>query len=135
MNLPDLITPDEPSWCAGKLAAETDSIRYDRGRCTGLPVHVDLRQHPSTAEGSFQQCEEGMWKIGRVQYEWWCRFTAPSDTLEDLVGRNYSLHVHFYTPESFAELCGIVVKQGLFESLHPDSAPNHRGFAFVLRTA
>ena len=95
----------------------------------------DLRQPPSTEQDWLKQRASSTWKVGRQQYERWCRFTAPYHTPEDLIARNYSIHVHFYTPESFAKLCRLVALQGLFKAVHLETAPNHRDFGFVLSRA
>ena len=92
----------------------------------------DLRQPPSSEDEWRSQHSQGIWKIGLTQYERWCKYTAPYNTPEDLIARRYSIHVHFYTSETFTELCRIVEKEGLFKSYRVDASRNHRDFGFVL---
>jgi SAM-dependent methyltransferase len=93
----------------------------------------DLRQSPSTVDAWLRQRSCGIWSVGREQYEQWCRYTAPYNTPENLIERNYSIHVHFYTPETFALLSQIVVSEGLFEEAVFESSANHKDFGFLLR--
>jgi len=94
----------------------------------------DLRQPPSSVDEWLRQHSESVWTIGSEQYERWCRFTAPYNTPEDLIARKYSIHVHFYTSETFPTLCRIAVEQGLFKELKMETSPNNRDFGFVLKT-
>jgi SAM-dependent methyltransferase len=86
----------------------------------------DLRQPPSTTKDWLRQHAEGEWSIGRAQYEKWCQFTAPYNTPEDLVARNYSIHVHYYTPKSFAQLCALSIERGLFEGVQLETGQTTR---------
>lgn len=91
----------------------------------------DLRQTPDRDEEWLHEYANGIWKIGPAQYERWCMYTAPHNTPEDLVARNYSIHVHYYTSETFSELARLVVRWGLFESTRLETSPNHKDFGFV----
>lgn len=92
----------------------------------------DLRQTPSTVDAWVRQRSSGMWGVGQEQYERWCRYTAPYNTPENLIQRKYSIHVHFYTPDTFASLTQLVVNEGLFERALFESSPNHKDFGFLL---
>jgi len=93
----------------------------------------DLRQFPSTSEDWHRQRSEGIWKTGLDQYERWCKYTAPYNTPENLIARNYSIHVHYYTPDTFAELGNLVVREGYFDEILMETSPNHKDFGFLLR--
>jgi SAM-dependent methyltransferase len=91
----------------------------------------DLRQPPSAPADWLRERAEGSWTITRAHYEKWCRYTAPYNTPEDLIRRNYSIHVHYYTPDTFAALGRIVVGEGLFGSLDLETSLNHKDFGYV----
>jgi len=93
----------------------------------------DLRQSPSSRDAWLRQRSGGVWSVGAEEYERWCRYTAPYNTPENLIQRNYSIHVHYYTPETFASLSDIVVREGLFEKAVFETSSNNKDFGFLLR--
>lgn len=93
----------------------------------------DLRQPPSTKEEWEQEYDGTVNEIGRDKYERWCRYTAPYNTPESLVERNYSIHVHYYTPVSFSKLINPLIEKGIFQTAFYNTSPNNKDFGFVLR--
>lgn len=92
----------------------------------------DLRQVPSTIEEVNSERAAKTYNIDYEKYVRWCRFTAPYNTPENLIERQYSIHVHYYTPERFAEIIQILIKDGIFGSLYLDTSPNNKDFGFLL---
>lgn len=95
----------------------------------------DLRQTPSCIEELESERIEEKFEIDYGKYERWCRFTAPYNTPENLIARQYSIHVHYYTPERFRDMARILIGQGTFRSLFLDTSPNNKDFGFLLKTA
>jgi len=92
----------------------------------------DLRQPPSTPAEWIAEHETDAWQITATKYERWCSHTAPYNTPDDLIRRKYSIHVHYYTPETFRELAEMGIKRGFFSALHLNTSPNSRDFGLVL---
>ena len=93
----------------------------------------DLRQSPSTLVEVIAEYNEDRFQITDQKYDKWCKFTAPYNTPEDLKLRGYSIHVHFYTSETFYDLCNEVRSMDLISSFFIDSMPNNKDFGFVLK--
>lgn len=72
----------------------------------------DLRQPLSGPQEWREEYRNQTWTAGRAKYEKWCMYTAPYNTPEDLVKRGYSVHVHYYTAESAAQLAHILIDEG-----------------------
>jgi SAM-dependent methyltransferase len=92
----------------------------------------DLRQPPSHAREWWEEYEHETWQPGLTKYKKWCKYTAPYNTPEDLINRRYSIHVHYYTPKTAAQLAGILVGKGAFSSYFIHGAWNHKDFAMLL---
>jgi len=73
----------------------------------------DLRQQPSTKVEWEYEYDNSVNVIGLNKYERWCKYTAPYNTPQNLIDRNYSIHVHYYTPESFSGLVDLLVAKGM----------------------
>lgn len=92
----------------------------------------DLRQPLSEPREWWEEYKVGMWEPSRSKYEKWCKYTAPYNFPEDLIRRKYSIHVHYYTPKTAAQLCEMMVERGVFSSYFIRGAWNHKDFAMIL---
>jgi SAM-dependent methyltransferase len=91
----------------------------------------DLRQPWSTFDEITAEQVAGSFEVSRKKYEKWCRYTAPYNTPEDLVARQYSIHAHYYVPELFAKIGGSLRQRGLIGGLFLETVPNNKDFGFV----
>lgn len=91
----------------------------------------DLRQPLSHAGDWREEYEHKSWQPGLSKYDKWCKYTAPYNTPEDLISRRYSIHVHYYTPKTAAQLADIVVGKGVVSSYFIRGAWNHKDFAMI----
>lgn len=93
----------------------------------------DLRQRPSNLQDFSAERVDGRFEISREKYLRWCEYTAPYNTPEDLIRRQYSIHVHYYTPDRFADMLEIFEGPSYFASVFFDVTTNNKDFAFLLR--
>lgn len=93
----------------------------------------DLRQPFSTHREFVDERLAGGFNRPDEKYRRWCEYTAPYNTVEDLKERNYSIHVHYYTPDIFMGLVDVLVDEGLCHRAFLESAPNNKDFGFVVR--
>jgi SAM-dependent methyltransferase len=91
----------------------------------------DLRQPLSHAREWWEEYEHKTWQPGLSKYEKWCKYTAPYNTPEDLIKRQYSIHTHYYTPRSATQLAEIMVTRGVLSSYFIRGAWNHKDFAMM----
>jgi len=92
----------------------------------------DLRQPLSEPSEWLAEYECGQWQPHLGKYERWCRYTAPYNTPADLIARRYSIHMHYYAPESAARLAALTINRGWFDGHFIAAARNHKDFALVL---
>ncbi|HSW12867.1 MAG TPA: methyltransferase domain-containing protein [Solimonas sp.] len=92
----------------------------------------DLRQPGSTLAEILAEHAQGGFDLRPGHYQRWCRYTAPYNTPEELVARNYSVHAHYYTPQSFDALVGLLRDEGRLHSAFYDTAANNKDFGFLL---
>ncbi len=95
----------------------------------------DCRQPPTTVREALREEDVGGHRIGIEKYQRWCRYTEPRHVPEDLIRRGYSIHVNFFTPETFRELSSVLEARSLIDRTFVFTAPNHKDFAFLLRKA
>jgi len=95
----------------------------------------DLRQPFSTLEEFRAEDARGEFALPDEKYDRWRRHTFPRHNIEDLKRRNYSIHVHYYTPLVFRILFEELRTEGRVDSLFLDTAPNNKDFGFVMRKA
>jgi SAM-dependent methyltransferase len=108
----------------GVIAGATPDARFT----------FDLRQPFSHREDFLRQRSDGGFDKTEEMYLRWCRYTAPYNTPEDLRRRNYSIHVHYYTPQVFRALVELLPGAGDCRvSLFLDTAPNNKDFGFIIR--
>lgn len=91
----------------------------------------DLRQPPSTREGWLLERRDAIWDPPHERYERWRRWTEPDHDPETLRARGFSIHVHYYTPETFSELGRILESDGIFGKPFLSSYPNSKDFGFA----
>lgn len=92
----------------------------------------DLRQTPSISQEWENEYERGGFEIEDCKLDRWIKNTSPSSDINSLKERSYSVHVHFYTPQTFTDLANIVIKRGLFSKIDVITNPNNKDFGFVL---
>jgi SAM-dependent methyltransferase len=92
----------------------------------------DLRQPPSRPDDWTTEYQAGTWNLTRQKYEKWCRYTAPYNTPEDLIARNYSIHAHYYTTTGFRELAKMAIERDFFSRVFLNTSPNNKDFGWVL---
>jgi SAM-dependent methyltransferase len=97
-----------------------------------LRYTFDLRQPSSTSGDWLMEYDAGVIDFQPCHYQKWCHYTAPYNTPEDLIRRNYSIHAHYYTPENFVELAKLACDRGWISSWFISSVQNNKDFAFVL---
>lgn len=93
----------------------------------------DLRQPLSNESDWRLEYEEDSWGYKQRHYEKWCRYTAPWTTAESVQARNYSIHAHFYTPETFTRLLEIAISEFGFTAHHIQAVRNNKDFGWLLR--
>lgn len=121
----------------GTLAAWKRKLRAG-GRVLGITPDAhncfDLRQPLSRPEAWRAERDAGVWTCDDRHYERWVRYTEPRTTVQSLKERGYSVHVHFYTPATFAQLLDAAVRDLGYRSFDVRSTPNHKDFAWALYT-
>jgi SAM-dependent methyltransferase len=95
----------------------------------------DCRQAPTTLLEAIDEEAAGGHEITAGKYERWCRYTEPRHTPHDLQRRGYSIHVNFFTPESFTSAMHALQERGWFDRVFVHTATNHKDFGFALRRA
>ncbi len=106
----------------GVIAGVTPDPRYT----------FDCRQPIMTLTEALSEAEHPGHKIARAKYERWTRWTSPGTTPESLIKRDYSIHVNFFTPETFADVADHLKASGDIADATIISAPNLKDFAFAL---
>jgi len=107
----------------GLIAGVVPDLRY----C------FDLRQPPTPLADLISDYRDRLTDIPIDRYERWCRFTAPYNTPEDLIRRNYSIHVSYFTADTFVDFLHVV--SGLCEDLSRfalKTENNNKDFAFAM---
>ncbi len=77
------------------------------------------------------------WRAGDMQvtpehFRRWGKVQMPKSTVEDLMASGRSIHVHFYTPSTMADLLGQTAAQLGFRRFSITNQPNHKDFFVVL---
>jgi hypothetical protein len=77
------------------------------------------------------------WRSGNMQvtnehFKRWGQVRMPKVSVEELKASGRSIHVHFYTPSSMANLLGQTASQLGFERFSITNQPNHKDFFLVL---
>jgi len=91
----------------------------------------DLRHPPSTLNDWKEEYDESVWAPPLTKYEKWCKYTSPEATPASLIARKYSIHMHYYTPDSFRLLLQEAIGRGLFKKMFLNTSPNNKDFGFV----
>lgn len=91
----------------------------------------DLRQLASTEKDWLCEYESKSWKPSIEKYQRWCQFTEPRSNPESLIARNYSIHMHYYTPETFRTLLELARDKELGTNPFLNTSPNNKDFGFV----
>lgn len=95
----------------------------------------DLRQEPSTLAEMERERIEEQWTPPRAKYEKWCAGTMIGQQPESYIQRNYPIHLHYYTPDIFAQLAARAMGLGMFRHFELWCEPNAKDFAIRLATA
>ncbi|WP_091737788.1 methyltransferase domain-containing protein [Phenylobacterium immobile] len=92
----------------------------------------DLRQPLSEPSDWLEEEHTGIWTLADAKYEKWRRYTAPYNTTEDLIRRNYSIHAHYYTSSSYVWIVDRLISAGVFAKYFINNSPNNKDFGVVL---
>lgn len=78
----------------------------------------DCRQQISTLINFLDEGRLGSHLMPKYKYEQWSRYTAPHQTAEQYILRNYPIHAHYYTQDSFLEMLSFYKARGESEINH-----------------
>lgn len=92
----------------------------------------DLRQSPSQDSDFEREYAKGGFDLEEKHYIRWIQLTSPSSSLESLKTRNYSVHVHNYSPEVFLRFADCLIEKGLYSEIHMETFANNKDFGFIL---
>lgn len=70
-----------------------------------------------------------------AMYERWCRYTSPENTPASLRQREYSIHVNYFSPESFRLLLDMFAAEASPAGLFIESVANGKDFGFLVAKA
>lgn len=92
----------------------------------------DLRQPLSTATDFLAQAAAGGHEPSEEMYEKWCLYTAPYNTPKSLKARDYSIHVNYYSVESFRSLLDMFAADHDAAGMFMESVVNGKDFSFMI---
>ncbi len=92
----------------------------------------DCRQPVTTLGEALREAEKEGHEIPLAKYERWCRWTTPEATPQSLIERNYSIHVNFFTPETFLAAANSLKSKNEISDVCVRSSGNHKDFGFAL---
>ena len=93
----------------------------------------DCRQPVMTTDEALAEEVIGGHDVNLAKYERWCRYTEPRHRPDSLIKRGYSIHVNFFTPETFRSTMAVLEARGVIDRVFVFTARNHKDFAFALR--
>lgn len=93
----------------------------------------DLRQDVTTSEELAAQFEDGGFEPNEAMYARWCAKTSPENTPASLRARSYSIHVNYYTPESFRGFLDRFAARSPRSGVFMESVANGKDFGFLIR--
>lgn len=93
----------------------------------------DLRQDVTTREELLAQFDEGSFDPNEAMYVKWCGKTSPENTPASLRARNYSIHVAYYTPQSFRDFIELFGARRPLSGVFIESVANGKDFGFLIR--
>lgn len=94
----------------------------------------DLRQ-PLTTVAEFLAPPDDLedaWTPSEAMYARWCRHTAPDTTPASLRARDYSIHVSYFSPDSFRTMLDLFGMDDPPAALYMDSVTNGKDFGFLI---
>jgi SAM-dependent methyltransferase len=106
----------------GLIAGVTPDPRYT----------FDCRQPVVTLADALREAEHPGHDIPLEKYQRWSRWTAPDVTPQSLIERDYSIHVNFFTPDTFADVAEYLKASGEIAASSIVAAPNNKDFSFAL---
>ncbi len=86
----------------------------------------------STVEEIVAEWRGGSMQVTPEHFRRWGSVQMPKSSVEDLMKSGRSIHVHFYTPASMAELLARTATQIGFQRFAITNQPNHKDFFVVL---
>lgn len=92
----------------------------------------DLRQPLTTRSELIAQLEAGSFEPSESMYERWCRYTSPENTPSSLRARDYSIHVNYFSADSFRHLLDLFSDRNAPAGLFIESARNGKDFGFLI---
>lgn len=91
----------------------------------------DMRGVPSTMDELLDESTRGIWEPTLAHYERYGMLRGRQDA-DALMRSKTSIHVHFYTAQSMAQLLRECVRKFRFSAYALDYSPNHKDFHFCL---
>jgi len=95
----------------------------------------DCRQAVTTRAEAQAEAQSDSFDIPLAKYERWCKYTEPRHTPQELISRQYSIHVNFFSPDTFLDTMNLFKEEGVVDRVFIHAERNHKDFAFVLRKA
>ena len=86
----------------------------------------------STVDEIVQEWKLGSMEVSVDHFRRWGRIQMPKSTVEELMASGRSIHVHFYTPATMADLLAQTAAQLGFQRFSITNQPNHKDFFVVL---
>lgn len=93
----------------------------------------DLRQELTTGEELLAQAIDGSFEPTESMYAKWCAKTSPENTPESLRARGYSIHVNYYSPQSFRRFLDLFAARRPVAGVFIESVTNGKDFGFLIR--
>lgn len=91
----------------------------------------DCRQPVTTLGEALREAEQEGHDIPMAKYDRWCRWTTPEATPQSLIERSYSIHVNFFTPETFLAAANYLKSKKEISDACVQSSTNHKDFGFA----
>lgn len=92
----------------------------------------DCRQPLTTLADVLVEQSMGGHAITLEKYQRWVRYTEPRHSVDDLIRRNYSIHVSFFTPELIEDICQLLYGRGRISKWQVWTGKNNKDFAFAI---
>ena len=92
----------------------------------------DCRQPVTTLAEARKEENDGGHDIPHAKYERWCGWTTPEATRQSLKALNYSIHVGFFSPVTFANTAEHLKRKKMVSGFAVNDVPNNNDFAFAL---
>jgi len=103
------------------------------GICPDPRYSFDCRQPITSSQEAWEEANSPVHEVAFEKYERWCRYTASDVSPTALMKRAYSIHVNFFTPQTFVDTFRRMKETAEISSLSVLGGTNFRDYLFVLR--